>query len=189
MAQFIVKSFDVYPYVIDKHYNIWKYTDRGYFLKVSPWENGEDRRVNKCHIEELIKRGKLTQCSAKSTLFEKLNKKWDECGREWEHNGEHFCVDIQGNNGNDFYKAPIHKFPHTYKGIDGNKHTYCSEYRIVFFNGNIYWATPHHYWPQVQLYKFESVDKEPETKINSYFRWTNGYHLRPIYSVNRGEYI
>ena len=189
MAQFIVKSFDIFPFVVDKHDNIWKYTNKGYFLKVSPWESGEDRRVNCYQIEEKIKSGKLTQYSAKDKLFEKLNKRWDNATYEWTYNGDVFQVDLPNKNGEDFYKAPIHKFSHFYEDLQGNKHEYFSTYRIVFFNGNIYWATPYHYWPQVQLYKFISEDKEPEIQLNSYFRWVKGYHLRPIYSCNNQKYI
>jgi len=189
MAQCIVKTFDIFPYVVDKHDNIWKYTNAGYFLKVSPWESGKDRRVNRFEIEELIKKGKLIQYTAKPKLFEKLNKRWDNATHDWMHNDDIFQVALPNKNGKDFYKAPLHKFSHKYKDAQGITHEYFSEYRIVFFNGNIYWATPYHYWPQVQLYEFLSEDKEPEQKLNDYFRWTKGYHLRPIYSSKRGTYI
>lgn len=189
MAQFIVKSFDIFPYVVDKHDNIWKITEKGHFLKMTPWEDGEDRRVNRYQIEELIKAGKLTQYSAKPKLFEKLNKRWANISFEWIHDGKRFSVDVVDKYHPNFYKAPEHKFPHFYKDLKGEKHIYYSSYRIVFYNGNIYWATPYHYWPQVQLYEFESPDKEPVIKLESYFRWAQGRYLRPIYSYSEGNYI
>lgn len=189
MKDIIVKSFDYFPFVADKHNNIWKHTKEGHFLKITPWESGEDRRVNVFQIESLIKSGKLTQYSAKSKIFEMLNKRWDEITWSWEYNGDRFDVDLQSKNGNDFYKAPVHNFRHTYKDQTGKEHEWFSSYRIVFYNGNIYWATPYHYWPQVQLYKFVSVDQEPNSSLDGWFRWVKGNHLRPVYSVNRGEYI
>lgn len=185
----MIKDFKKFPYVCDKHNNIWKYTDDGHFLKVSPWNNGEDRRINRFEIEKLIEEGKLTQYTAKSQLFEKLNKRWDDVTSSWTYNGDTFEVFTLGSDGRDFYKAPLHKFSHTYTLQNGKTVEYFSEYRIVFFNGNIYWATPYHYWPQVQLYHFVSENEEPLTHLNTYFRWVKGYHLRPIWSTNKQEYI
>lgn len=189
MANNIVKSFDIFPYAVDKHDNIWKYTEAGYFIKVSPWKSGEDRRVNRFEIENLIKNGKLVQYSTKSNVFEKLNKRWDNTIYQWIHDGILYQVELQNKNGEDFFKAPVHKFIHKYKDASGNYREYFNEYRIVFYNGNIYWANSYHYWPQVILWKFESIDKEPNRNLNSYQRWTKGYHVRPIWNTNKQEYI
>ena len=42
-----VKSFNIFPYAKDKHDNVWKYIPaKDHFIKISPWKDGEDRRVN-----------------------------------------------------------------------------------------------------------------------------------------------
>lgn len=183
-----IKDFNKFIYVKDKHDNVWKYIpSKDHFLKISPWKNGEDRRINRYLIEKLITNGKLVQYTKRSGIREIINKRWDNVDFEWDYNGDHFIVDALRSNDDIFFKAKIHKFPQTYKDRNGKETTYYNEYRLVFYNGHLVWATPLHYWPQVILWTFESEDKEPS--IKSDMRWVNGKHLRPIYSVKNGDYI
>ena len=188
MENYQVKSFDIFPYVKDKHDNVWKYISaKDHFIKISPWKDGEDRRVNRFQIEQKINKGELVQYSNKQGIKQIINERWDKEDREWDFNGDHFVVSPRMND-NDFYKAKVHKFIHTYKDQNGEEHEYSNNYRIVFFNGKIVWANPWHYWPQGQIYTFKAEDIEPDM-MHSGYQWTKGYHLRPIYSCKRQEYI
>ena len=119
MENYQVKSFDIFPYVKDKHDNVWKYIPaKDHFIKISPWKDGEDRRVNRFQIEQKINKGELEQYSNKQGIKQIINERWDKEDREWDFNGDHFIVSPRMND-NDFYKAKVHKFIHTYK-CDGN---------------------------------------------------------------------
>lgn len=55
-----IKSFNFFEYVVDKYNNIWKYVkSKDHFIKVTPWEKEEDRRINRFEIERLIESGEL----------------------------------------------------------------------------------------------------------------------------------
>ena len=61
-----IKSFDFFEYVVDKYNNIWKYVkSKDHFIKVTPWEKEEDRRINRSEIERLIESGELVQMKGK----------------------------------------------------------------------------------------------------------------------------
>ena len=187
MEKNIIKSFDKFLYVKDKHDNVWKYIpNKDHFIKISPWKDREDRRVNRFQIEQKIIKGELVQYSNKQGIKEIINKRWDETDVDWQHGDDHFFVNKRTND-DDYFKAKEHKFRQTYKDRNGVEHEYFNSYRLVFYNGQLYWSHPYHYWPQVVLWEFESEDKEPDVK--SEMRWTKGYHLRPIWSEKHQDYI
>lgn len=183
----MIKNFNKFRYVKDKHNNVWKYIpDKKHFLKVTPWENFEDRRVNCFEIEKRILKGELEQYTGKPKIYEIINKRWDDTESEWEYNGNIFFTERRGDNQNDCLKAPIHKFYHTYKTQDGKEHTYSNDYRIGYHNGNIVWFCFYHYYPQTIIIPFVSIDKEPEGMRT---KWTKVCHIKPIYSVKNNGYI
>ena len=75
-------------------------------------------------------------------------------------------------------KAPQHVFRHTYKDANGKEHEYFSKYRLGFHNGKIVWFNPYHYFPQLYIWAFEDINKEPE----GYNSWSNAKSIRPIYN-------
>ena len=179
------KLINVFEYVVDKHNNIWKYIkSKDHFIKVTPWQKGEDRRINRFEIENLIKSGKLTQMKGKPQIYAIINEKWDNDERTWEHDGMLFAV---GKNfkENQAFDAPLHKFVHSYKTQDGATHEYTNDYRIGYFNGNLVWWTCLHYYPRTYIWGFEDLDKEP----TGFGSWTNIKHIKPIYNLSLGNYI
>ena len=70
-----IKSFDFFEYVVDKYNNIWKYVkSKDHFIKVTPGEKGEDRRINRFEIERLIESGELVQMKGKPKHIKSLMK-------------------------------------------------------------------------------------------------------------------
>lgn len=180
-----MKNFDSFPFVVDKHNRVWKYVKaKGHFIKVTPWNNGEDRRVNRFQIEKLIKENKLTQMKDKPAVHEIINKVWDNCYRSWEYMGVEYRVDDREHAAH-YEKAPIHKFEHFYTASNGEKCSWYENWRLGFNNGKIVWVNAYHYYPRVIIAPFESIDKEPKGN----FSWTTYFHVRPIYSTATGEYI
>jgi len=173
-----MKDFKSYPFVVDKHNNVWKYIkDKEHFIKVTPWKVGEDRRVNKFVIEKLIIKNVLTQMKDKSKVHEIINNRWREINYSWIHDDKIYYVE-EFNSKNDCLKAPVHKFKHIYKDRYGKKHEYFEEYRIGFYNGNIVWFNPYHYFPQLCVWEFKDINKEPV----GYNHWTSAKIVRPIYN-------
>ena len=106
------KLINVFEYVVDKHNNVWKYIkSKDHFIKVTPWQKGEDRRINRFEIENLIESGKLIQMKGKPQIYAIINEKWDNDERTWEHDGMLFTV---GKNfkANQAFDAPLHKVVH-----------------------------------------------------------------------------
>ena len=110
-----IKSFDFFEYVVDKYNNIWKYVkSKDHFIKVTPWEKEEDRRINRSEIERLIESGELVQMKGKPQTYKIINEKWDNDERTWEYNGMIFTVG-KNTKENQAFDAPLHKFVHSYK--------------------------------------------------------------------------
>lgn len=181
----MIKSFDSYPFVVDKHNNVWKYIEtKDHFLKVTPWETDEDRRVNRFEIENLISHNKLVQMKNRAKVHEIINNKWKDFEFSWNYNGDTY-VASPNSTYNDAMKAPEHSFTHTYKDQHGIKHSYDSKYRLGFYKGNLIWFNPYHYFPQVCIWNFEKIDKEPK----GYNSWTKISHIRPIWSYHTTGYL
>ena len=138
-----IKSFDFFEYVVDKYNNIlnniWKYVkSKDHFIKVTPWEKEEDRRINRFEIERLIESGELVQMKGKPQTYKIINEKWDNDERTWEYNDMMFTVG-KNTKENQAFDAPLHKFVHSYKTQDGTTREYTNDYRIGYFNGNLVW--------------------------------------------------
>ena len=173
-----MKQFEFFPFVVDKHNNVWKYVKtKDHFIKVTPWKPGEDRRVNRFEIEKLITSNALTQMKNKPTVHEIINNRWREVDFSWEFNGKKFYVDPYKSM-DECMKAPLHKFVHKYKDFEGKQREYCESFRIGFHNGKLVWFAAYHYFPQLCMWPFEDVNKEP----TGYHYWGNAKSVRPIYN-------
>lgn len=173
-----MKNFEFFPFVVDKHNNVWKYIkSKDHFIKLTPWKQGEDRRVNRFEIEKLIIKNALTQMKNKPDVHEIINNRWREVDFSWVFRGRTYYVD-SFKSYNDCMKAPQHIFRHTYKDTNGKEHEYFSKYRLGFHNGKIVWFNPYHYFPQLYIWAFEDINKEPE----GYNSWANAKSIRPIYN-------
>ena len=174
----MIKNFEKFPFVKDKHNNVWKYVKtKDHFIKVTPWKSGEDRRINRFEIEKRILSNTLIQMTNKPVIHKIINDRWRDEDFSWNYNGNTFYVD-QFHSYNDCMKAPIHKFKHKYKDKDGNWREYFNEYRIGFHNGDLVWFNPYHYFPQLCIWIFEDIKKEPK----GWHSWGNAKSIRPIYN-------
>ena len=155
------------------------YRDNGYFLKVTGWVSGEDRRKYKWEID-IDKLKKLNKRDVK----ERINNIWNSGVRTWKFNGETYSND--GDLSVDYGKLPIHKFVHHFKSVDGLDREYVEQYRLVWHQGHLFWCKTYHYFPRVMLFRFESIDKEATS--DSFAKWTNVKNCKPVVN-SRGEYI
>ena len=185
-----MKQFDVrkYAYVKDKHDNVYKNLNKkGHYLKITPWIDGEDRRINVFEIESLVKSGKLTAIERTDALCA-ANKRWHTDERSWEFNGQTFCVEaIDGKDTEKALKAPMHTFVTKYKGADGKDHSFDRRYRIGMLKGDMVWWEGTGNFPQVCVYRFISIDEEP--KFDNGFCYVNARHIKPIMNKYTRKYI
>lgn len=159
-----VETGDIYKESGDKFGN--------QYLKMTPWEEGEDRRTNINELKRLELEGKVVKIPYQKAR-EELNAVWNGTDRFWTHNGKRYRTLA----GSDFHEGVVHRFPRTWRDMNGDEHTSYNKYRLVMFQGKLYWTIISSYYPQEQLYHFEGMDVEPE----SYAQWTSAKNLRPVY--------
>ena len=75
MMQMYIKGYIVYKFL----------SERGYLLKMSPWEPGEDRRVFNFDLSEYKK---INASKAQAII----NNQWDRDKRIWEYDGTMYFV-------------------------------------------------------------------------------------------------
>ena len=140
------------------------------------WDKSEnkDRRYNKSDFDN----DKIVKLNKKKAL-RLINEYWDSGIRTWKFNG------CEYSNGDTYTNAKYHKFKHTYKTKSGEEQSYMNEYKLVWHQGHLYWAVHYHYYPNVLLYKFESIGEEPR----NFVKWTNASHCRAIVNVALNETI
>ena len=140
------------------------------------WDKSEnkDRRYTKSDFDN----DKIVKLNKKKAL-RLINEYWDSGIRTWKFNG------CEYSNGDTYINAKYHKFKHTYKTKSGEEQSYMNEYKLVWHQGHLYWAVHYHYYPNVLLYKFESISEEP----HNFVKWTNVSHCRAIVNVALNETI
>jgi len=184
-----IKKFSKFLFIKDAEDNVWKYIlSKKHFLKVSRWEMNENRILSEEDAKNGIIQGYFTQYANKPFIHHIINQKWNNDNYEWNYNNEHFIVYKDDIYNSYLRKAKTHIFKHTYSSSSGESTEYDAKYKIVFFNGKLYWtyADPMHYWPQIQLSPFENIDIEPGFDI---WFWTSAKYIRPIYSKKYNCYI
>lgn len=158
--------------------DIYKLTkDPTVYLKVSPYIQGEDRRISSDVLTEMINNGTAVYIS-KANAREEVNTLWRNTTFEWvfkdnQYKSEGNVQDV---------KLPVHEWTKTYKNRNDELVEYKVSWHLCMCHGQIFWFQYTCYYPQVQIVKFEGLDKEP-----SYFntlKWTNIKNLRPIYKLS-----
>ena len=166
-------------FIITPNNHIYKWVEsKGYYLKLTPWEDGEDRRVLENNI------GEHDRISYNSAM-ESLNTIWNNTTRSWRFEGENYKVlsnhnpSLGANNLNSLHHAPDHDFP--VEWIDRNCEVKISHdvYKLCFYQGKIFWAKISQYYPRIILIKFEGINIPP--KWSNHTRWANFKHCRPIF--------
>ena len=64
-------------------------SDNAKYLKVSPWKNGEDRRINIDDLKKLEVEGKVTKLPW-DNAHEELNTIWNNTDRYWTHDDNEY---------------------------------------------------------------------------------------------------
>lgn len=177
-----VKPFEKFPYVCDKHDNVWKYSlSLKHFLKVTPWEKDEDRRVNAFEVEKWIEYGKVTQYTAKPKIFKIINRRWDNVTWSWEFDGDTY-TSPEKENCIPWEQIPWHEFLE-----ENNDYKWKSKYKLVHYQGHLYWSTPHTYFPRLVLYEFKCEGCPPKNKDMK--RWSHIKHCMPVWSEKEQKWI
>ena len=157
--------------------NVFKFIEnKNYYLMMTGWDKPEnkDRRYYESHFDS----NKLVKIN-KNEALKLINEYWDSGIRIWSFNGNEYS------NGDSYENAKFHKFVHTYKTKSGEEHSYSYAYKLVWHQGHLYWAIHYHYYPRVLLYKFESINEEP----NVFVKWTNASHCRAIVNLTSREMV
>lgn len=149
--------------------------DKKYYLKVTNWNSGEDRRVYEIDSSKLIR-------LKPEKAYAMISKAWNSGIRTWIHDGETYSN--EGEFPRDFGKVPFHTFKHTYTAANGTTQSYHEKYKLVWHQGHIFWCEVY-YYPQLMLSRFNGLDKA-DKKI--FAKWTNVKNCRPIRN-SKGEFI
>lgn len=139
------------------------------YIKVSPWDPEEDRRLPSKTINEMVNNNQASKLNMNKAL-EELNTIWREAKRHWIHNGRYYKS--EGTICNAKGKEKTYSW----------KNSYHKDWKLCMFQGHIYWYRNTQYNPRVELVLFEGVDVEPTYCKHS--RWTNIKNLKPIYKKN-----
>jgi hypothetical protein len=157
--------------------SIYKETkDKNIFLKVTPWKNGEDRRLTANYLARLKKQNMAVNMSF-SKAREELNTVWNNHSTEWIHNGKEYKV--KANDKFIFTKDASHVKVYKWTNCRGEEYTYTEDYYLCYYQGKVYWTHCSQYYPQLYLYHATTDNIEDETLCNG--QWTNVKNIRPIY--------
>lgn len=150
------------------------------YIKVSPWDNDEDRRLSFSTIVEMVNNGQASKLN-KNKAREELNTIWREAKRHWVYNGNYYKS--EGTVCNTGGKQPTYTWKHKYTNQYTGKEFECEyTWKLCMFQGHIYWYQITQYYPQVQLETFNGIDVDPF--YSDYVRWTNIKNLKPIFKKN-----
>ena len=90
------------------------------YLKVTPWETGEDRRTNINELKKLELEGKVVKIPF-AKAREELNAIWNNTDRYWEHDGKEYCSLSNVNLFEYRTMPPGHSWDHKWKDMQGNE--------------------------------------------------------------------
>ena len=165
--------------------NIYKVMDK-YLLQMSPWKNGEDRRIYEYNDEN------MTVITYKNACMI-VNKQYNETDEEWEHNGKKYRARALVNKDINEHYAMLNMLPSHYikdsinvlknlpsdntltlSDINGN------EFKIVRHKGKIYYCMIiNQLLPKVQLY----------TTFGKFCQLVNIKNVKPIFNETDKKYM
>lgn len=135
-----------------------------HWLKVSPWDAGEDRRLAFSEVNKLLETKKAKEID-KNYAYRILNKQFKDYSTDWFHEGNLFKI----MKGYDMENSPSHSFE-----IDG-----CNlSFKICWSSGSLYWKESSDD-DRVRLYKFEGLDKQP----GSFVKFVGKDKLKTVYQL------
>lgn len=165
--------------------NIYKVMDK-YLLQMSPWKNGDSRRVYEYDDEDMTVITYQNACLI-------VNKQFAEIDEEWEHNGKKYRARANANKDIDEHTAMLNMLPSHYikdtvktlKSLpDDNSITFEDErgnsFKMVKHKGKIYYCLiVNEYLPKVQLYN----------TFGQFCQMVNIKNVKPIFNETDKKYI
>ena len=165
--------------------NIYKVMDN-YLLKMSPWKDGEDRRLYEYEDDDMSVITYQNACMI-------VNKQYNETDEEWEHNGKRYKARAIVNKNIDEHTAMLSMLPSHYikdstkilKTMpDENSITFCdgkgNEFKMVKHKGKIYYCLIiNSYLPKVQLYN----------TFGEFCQMVNIKNVKPIFNETDKKYM
>lgn len=165
--------------------NVYKLMDR-YLLQMSPWEDGNDRRIYEYEDEDMKVITYQNACMI-------VNKQFNEIDEEWEHNGKKYKARAIVNKDIDEHAAMLSLLPAHFikdntkilrKLPDNNEITIKDEYgngfRMVKHKGKIYYILLiEKYYPKVPLHDM----------FFNFCQWVNIKNVKPIFNETDKRYI
>ena len=165
--------------------NIYKVMDN-YLLKMSPWKDGEDRRLYEYEDEDMSVITYQNACMI-------VNKQYNETDEEWEHNGKKYKARAIVNKNIDEHTAMLSMLPSHYikdstkilKTMpDENSITFSdnkgNEFKMVKHKGKIYYCLIiNSYLPKVQLYN----------TFGEFCQMVNIKNVKPIFNETDKKYM
>lgn len=166
-------------FYIDKKGIVYKTTkDPSILLKMSPWEIGEDRRLFTSENK------KITQIPSNKAM-QLINEQFANYERTWEFNGKKYKILNSSEKGATYLDGRGQYIKEVYHRIYENGYVSVSvlQYYLCWFRGKLYWLScDWGHYPQVQLYKFEDINKMPSW--DDFAQWTNVKNCKVIYEDN-----
>lgn len=165
--------------------NIYKVMDK-YLLQMSPWKDGDSRRVYEYDAEDMTVITYQNACMI-------VNKQFSEIDEEWEHNGKKYRARAITNKDIDEHTAMLNMLPSHYlketvqtlKTLpDNNSITFedgnGNSFKMVKHKGKIYYCLiVNEYLPKVQLYN----------TFGQFCQMVNIKNVKPIFNETDKKYI
>ena len=165
--------------------NIYKVMDE-YLLQMSPWEDGNSRRVYEYDTNDMTVITYQNACMI-------VNKQFAETDEEWEHNGKRYKARAIANKSIDEHTAMLNMLPSHYlketskilKTLpDENSFTFEDEsgnaFKMVKHKGKIYYCLIiNQFLPKVQLYN----------TFGKFCQIVNIKNVKPIFNETDKKYI
>ena len=165
--------------------NIYKVMDE-YLLQMSPWEDGNSRRVYEYDTNDMTVITYQNACMI-------VNKQFAETDEEWEHNGKRYKARAIANKSIDEHTAMLNMLPSHYlketskilKTLpDENSFTFEDEsgnaFKMVKHKGKIYYCLiVNQLLPKVQLYN----------TFGKFCQIVNIKNVKPIFNETDKKYI
>ena len=165
--------------------NIYKVMDK-YLLQMSPWKDGDDRRVYEYDNDDMHVITYQNACMI-------VNKQFSNIDEEWEHNGKKYIARKTSEKNIDEHTALISMLPSHYVKTnskmlmslpDNNSISLTdnigNEFKMVKHKGKIYYALLiNQYLPKVQIYD----------TFGKFCQMVNIKNIKPIFSITDKKYI
>ena len=165
--------------------NIYKVMDK-YLLKMSPWKDGEDRRLYEYDDKDMHIITYQNACMI-------VNKQYNEIDEVWEHNGKRYKARAIANENIDEHTAMLSMLPSHYiketkqilKSLPNeNSITFSdengNEFKMVKHKGKIYYCLIiNEFLPKVHLYN----------TFGQFCQMVNIKNVKPIFNETDKKYV